>query len=140
MNLGPLGEKYPGAATFRFGDSAELSAWLLELVRSGTKTATCGGLAEYGAGGEKMPAVGRRDIALHWDGTPALVIETVEVTLRRFCDVDAAFALAEGENDSLEGWRRDHRAYFERNGGFDETMTVVCERFRLIEDLTETAA
>lgn len=43
-------------------------------------------------------------------------------------------ALAEGEND-LEGWRNDHRAFFQRNGGFSPQMQVVWERFALIEDL-----
>jgi uncharacterized protein YhfF len=83
-----------------------------------------------------MPQVGRQDIALNWDGTPALLIETTEVTTRRFCDVDESFALAEGENDSLEGWAADHRAYFERNGGWRPDMLLVCERFRLIKVLT----
>ena len=125
--------RYPGAETFTFGDGPELCAQLLDLVRSGRKTATCGALRDFGPGGEAMPVVGRRDIALHWDGTPALVIETVEVARRRFSEVDAEFALAEGENDSLEGWRRDHRAYFERNGGWDPEMDVACERFRVVE-------
>lgn len=81
-----------------------------------------------------MPVVGRRDIALDWDGAPALVIETTEVTIRRFCDVDADFALAEGENETLEGWQADHRRFFERNGGWDAEMDLVCERFRLVAD------
>lgn len=87
-----------------------------------------------------MPVVGRKDIALNWDGTPALVIETESVTLKRYCDIDEAFALAEGENDSLEGWREDHRKYFGRNGGFDPEMMLICERFGLIEDLAEPMA
>lgn len=82
-----------------------------------------------------MPVVGRQELALNWDGTPALIIETVEVTIRRFCDVDADFALAEGENDSLDGWRADHRAYFERNGGWTADMLLVCELFRPVRDL-----
>ncbi|WP_170368172.1 ASCH domain-containing protein [Ruegeria arenilitoris] len=130
-----LKERYPGAETFQFGDNRALCDELLALVRSGRKTATCGALRDFTAGGEAMPQVGRRDIALDWDGQPALVIETVDVTVRRYCDVDEAFALAEGENDSLEGWREDHRRYFERNGGFDPKMELVCERFRLVEDL-----
>lgn len=84
-----------------------------------------------------MPVVGRQDIALNWDGTPALVIETESVTLARYCDVDEAFALAEGESDSLAGWRDDHRCYFTRNGGFDPEMVLVCERFRLVEDFAD---
>lgn len=135
MRADALKQKYPGAETFTFGDSADLCAELIALVRSGRKTATCGALRDFGDGGEAMPVRGRRDIALTWNGTPALVIETVDVSITRFCDVDAAFALAEGENDDLAGWRRDHQAFFERNGGFDPGMKLVCERFRLIEDL-----
>jgi uncharacterized protein YhfF len=123
------------ATSFTFGDGPDLCARLLELARQGRKTATCGALRDYTQGGEVMPLVGRQDVALNWDGTPALIIETTDVTTRRFCDVDESFALAEGENDSLEGWAADHRAYFERNGGWQPDMLLVCERFRLIRDL-----
>ncbi len=70
----------------------------------------------------------------YWDGTPALIIESLEVTQIRFSDVDKLSALAEGENDDLDGWRRDHQQYFERNGGFDNEMILVCERFKLVHD------
>ncbi len=130
-----LRARYPDATTFVFGDSEVLSDRLLALVRSGKKTATCGALRDYSAEGEVLPAVGRRDIALEWDGRPALVIHTVEVTIRRFCEVDADFALSEGEDDSLEGWQQGHAAYFARNGGFTPEMELVCERFVMVEDL-----
>jgi uncharacterized protein YhfF len=126
------------ANTFTFGDSEALCERLLALVRSGTKTATCSALRDYEGEKAPLPEVGRREIALNWDGTPALMIETVEVRRQRFCDVDEAFALAEGENDDLAGWRRDHQAYFERNGGFDPQMELVCERFRVIHDYEPT--
>ena len=126
---------YPGAQTFKFGDNARLSAELLALVRSGRKTATCGALRDYPEGSPDTPVVGRRDIALEWDDRPALVIETVDVSTCRYCDVTEDFALAEGENETLEGWREGHRQYFERNGGFDPEMELLCERFRLVEDL-----
>jgi uncharacterized protein YhfF len=122
------------AASFTFGDSEALCNRLLGLVREGKKTATCEALRVFESGAEKMPAVGRRDIALNWDGSPALIIETQEVSLARFCDVGASFALAEGENDDLQGWRRDHREYFERNGGFDPEMMLVLERFKVVHD------
>ena len=133
--LKQLQKRYPGAQTFKFGDSARLSAELLALVRAGKKTATCGALRDYPEGSADTPVVGRRDIALEWDDRPALVIETVSVSICRFCDMDEDFALAEGENETLEGWREDHRRYFERNGGFDPEMELLCERFRLVEDL-----
>ncbi|MBO9450236.1 ASCH domain-containing protein [Tropicibacter sp. R16_0] len=127
--------RYPGAQTFKFGDNQALCDELLALVRAGVKTATCGALRDYPEGSADMPKPGRRDIALDWADSPALVIETLEVSIHRFCDVTESFALAEGENDTLDGWRDGHRRYFERNGGFDPAMELVCERFRLVEDL-----
>ncbi|SDE68439.1 Uncharacterized protein YhfF [Paracoccus isoporae] len=119
--------------SFKFGDTRELNERLLQLVRSGTKTATCGALRDFQEGEEELPKVGRRDLALDWDGNPALLIETTEVTIRRFCDVPEDFALAEGEG-SFEDWRQAHIEFFTRNGGFASDMDLVCERFRLVED------
>ena len=120
--------------TFRFGDSRALCDELLALVRAGRKTATCGALRDYGEGGEALPEPGRRDAALDWDGNPALVIETLTTQCIRYCDVGEALALAEGENDDIEGWRRDHRAVFERNGGWHPAMWLIFETFRMVED------
>jgi uncharacterized protein YhfF len=120
---------------FRFGDSRALCEELTALVLAGRKTATCGALRDVESGAEPMPVVGRQDVATDWDGTPVALIETTEVTIRRFDEVPEDFALAEGENDSLEGWRAGHRRYFERNGGWSPDMLLVCERFRLIENL-----
>ncbi|MFK7994844.1 MAG: ASCH domain-containing protein [Granulosicoccus sp.] len=135
MDINDVLNKYPGATTFKFGDSKSLSDLLLSLVRQGKKTATCAALYDFTEGDEVMPVVGRQDIACEWDDTPALVIQTIAVEHKRFCDVDEEFALLEGENDDLQGWRIDHQEYFERNGKFDENMMLVCERFELIEDL-----
>lgn len=129
---------YPGSDTFKFGDSRELCDHLIYLIRTGKKRATCGSLTSYKAEDEPMPVIGRRDIALNWDGSPALVIETTEFRIRRFCDVDTEFALAEGENETLEGWQADHRAFFERNGGWKPDMELVCEHFLLVEDFAHT--
>ncbi|WBU65323.1 ASCH domain-containing protein [Paracoccus aerodenitrificans] len=118
--------------SFKFGDSRELNSALLELVRTGAKTATCGALRDFQNKGEALPRVGRRDVALDWDGNPALLIETVEVTIRRFCDIPEEFALAEGEGD-YDAWRQAHIDFFTRNGGFHPEMDLVCERFRLVE-------
>lgn len=133
--LDALLDRYPDAETFVFGDSPEMSARLVALVREGRKTATCGALRDYIESDDPMPEVGRQDIVLNWDGTPALVIETTEVTIRRFADVPADFALAEGENDTRDGWAEDHKRFFDRNGGWSDNMELVCERFKVIEDL-----
>lgn len=131
-DLERLQAKYPGAQPFRFGDGPELSGELLALVLSGEKTATCGKLDDFPEGAAARPVVGRRDIACHWDWTPAAVIETVEVTERRFRDVPEDFAVAEGEG-GFDGWRAGHIAYFERHGGWSEDLMLLCERFKVVE-------
>lgn len=125
--------RYPGATTFTFGDSEDLCNRLLELVKEGPKRATSMALTDVASGRCPMPLVGRRDISLNWDGSPALVIETTDIAIERFCDVAQDYALAEGENEDLKGWQDDHRRYFERHGGFDPEMQLICERFSLIE-------
>lgn len=134
-----LDQKYPGAVRFQFGDSDAMSRELIELVRAGKKRATCARASDFGEGGEAPPVVGRHDIVTHMDGTPALVIRTLSVEFKRFDQMDADFALAEGENETLDGWIADHRAYFERNGGWTADMELLCERFELVEDLEKQA-
>jgi uncharacterized protein YhfF len=64
------------------------------------------------------------------------IVETIELTQRRFNEVDAAFAWDEGEDDrSLESWRQAHRRYFIRQGSFAPDMLLCCERFRLVAPL-----
>jgi uncharacterized protein YhfF len=109
---------------------------LLALVIAGKKTATCGALRDYPEGSEDMPVVGRRDVVLDGQGRPAALIETFEVTIRRFDEMDEQFAHEEGEGlRTLADWRAGHEAYFTRNGGFSPDMLLVCERFRLVEVL-----
>jgi len=133
MDLSEVKVKYPDAETFTFGDSKGLCEELTALVVSGRKTATCDTLIFYESGKGKMPCVGRVDIAMTWEGKPAVALRTVEIEIKKFNEVGEDFALDEGENDDLEGWRKDHREYFERNGGFDPEMKLVCERFEVVE-------
>lgn len=129
-------QQLAGTVTFAFGDSPAMADELLALVLAGRKTATCGALRDFGPDGEARPVVGRQDVILDGRGRPAAVIETVEVTERRFDQIDEAFARDEGEGArTLEEWREGHRAYFERNGGWSEDMMLVCERFRLVGEL-----
>ncbi len=130
-----LQSRYPGAATYVFGDSARLSAELLALVRSGAKRATCCAVADVTAGREALPGIGRHDIATTFDGRPALVTRTVELRLVRFCDMREEMALAEGEDETLAGWREGHERYYRRAGIFDPEMELIWERFDVVEDL-----
>ena len=119
---------WPDLERFAFGDSPAMADDLAALVLSGRKRATC-----WAASDGLLTEVGKRMIMTDGAGRPLAVIETVEITQRRFVDVDAGFAYDEGEGDrSLAYWRRAHRAYFTRRNQFAEDMLLYCERFRLI--------
>jgi uncharacterized protein YhfF len=119
---------YRDLPCFSFGDNPALADELLALVLSGRKTATCTTPDD-----PNLSRPGERWIVLDGGGKPSCVIETVEIEMRRYDEVDAAFAHDEGEGDlSLDYWRDAHRRYFGRQGKFREDMVLVCERFRLL--------
>jgi uncharacterized protein YhfF len=129
VNLSAIPEQYRSLRSFAFGDSPQLADELLDLVMRGIKTATCSTEDE-----PNTSTPGERWIVLDGRGEPRCVIESTEVTYRRFGQVDAAFAYEEGEGDrSLAYWRDAHRRYFGRLGRFSEDMMLMCERFRLVE-------
>ncbi|HTQ34254.1 MAG TPA: ASCH domain-containing protein [Stellaceae bacterium] len=114
--------------TFSFGDNPVLAEELAQLVLAGKKTATCWSVEDG-----TTTQVGKHMVMLDGAGRPRAVIETVELTQRRFDEVDAAFAFDEGENDrSLDDWRRAHERYFTRLGQFAVDMMLYCERFRVV--------
>jgi uncharacterized protein YhfF len=121
-----------------FGDSPPMADELGRLVMAGIKTATCSALWEVEAEASPLPRAGDLSIVLDGAGQPLCLIETVEVFVRAYNEVDAAFAYAEGEGDrSLDYWRAAHRSFFTRTLPtvglqFDETMPLVCERFRVV--------
>ncbi len=122
---------------FAFADSIpELATELALLVRDGPKRATAGLLSDYGDGTEEgqMPVVGELNIVLDGGGSPVCVIRTTEVAVRRFGDVDEAFAWDEGEGDrTLSWWRQAHTWYFLQQGTrIDEDTLMVLERFELL--------
>jgi len=121
--------KYQGLRSFAFGDGPDLADELLDLVMKGVKTATCSTEDE-----PNISTPGEQWLVLDGAGAPRCVIESTEVTYRRYNEMDAAFAYDEGEGDrSLDYWRNAHRTYFGRQGKFREDMMLMCERFRLVE-------
>jgi uncharacterized protein YhfF len=129
VSVSDVPEQYRGLRSFAFGDGPRLADELLELVLKGVKTATCSTEDE-----PNTSTPGERWIVLDGRGTPRCVIESTEVTYRRYGEMDAAFARDEGEGDcSLAYWREAHREYFGRQGKFSEDMMLMCERFRLVE-------
>ena len=121
-----------------WGINPKMADELGALIVNGTKTATCSALWEWEAEGEVPPEPGTVNIVLDGRGEPMGIVETTEVTLRKYNEVDADFARDEGEgNLSLQYWREAHKYFFsltlqEIGKEFSEDMPLVCERFRLI--------
>jgi len=121
-----------------WGDSPEMADELGALIAQGIKTATCSALWEWQAKGNPIPEAGYITIALDGRGEPICIVETIEISIHKYNEVDADFARGEGEGDlSLNYWREAHRNYFSRvlpkiDREFSEDMPLVCEQFRLI--------
>jgi uncharacterized protein YhfF len=136
----PPGSAYHGR-TFQaegWGDSPQMADELGALIAAGLKTGTCSAVWEWQAEGQDWPGPGAITVVLDGRDEPLCIVETIEVTVRRYDEVDADFASAEGEGDrSLAYWREAHRSFFARSlpkigRQFAEDMPLVCERFKLI--------
>lgn len=128
-----LKAKYPQAMAWAIGDSPEMADELAALVVAGRKTASCGSLTSYLS--EQNPVkVGSYHIILDGRQQPVCVIRMVALRLVKFSEVTESFARKEGEGDlSLDYWRREHQAFFTREGTFSMNMELVAEEFSLIE-------
>jgi uncharacterized protein YhfF len=121
-----------------WGDGPEMADELGALIVQEIKTGTCSAVLAWEAEGSTIPEVGYITVALDGRGEPLCIVETYEITIRKYNQVDADFARAEGEGDlSLEYWREAHKCYFTRTLAtigreFSEEMPLVCERFRVI--------
>ncbi|ABW31758.1 ASCH domain-containing protein [Acaryochloris marina] len=122
----------------QFGDSPEMANELGQLVLAGTKTATCSALWEWEAEHSPLPTVGLKTIVVDGSETPFCIIETTEVNICPFDQIDAQFAYDEGEDDrTLESWQREHWKYFSRalpkiDKEPTHNMLLVCERFQIV--------
>jgi uncharacterized protein YhfF len=127
-----------GYCAEKWGDYREMAEELGELIADGVKTAACSSVWEWEAEGRSIPEVGMITVVLSWDDDPLCIIETIEVDIKPYNQVDARFAHEEGEGDrTLAYWRKAHWKYFSRvlaSIGKEPQgdMPLVCERFRVI--------
>lgn len=135
----PDGTSYPDSyEAWGFGNTPAMADELGALVKQGIKTATASLVWGYEAEGEAIPKPGDFSVILDGKGAPMCIIETTEIRVLPFNEVDPEFAYDEGEGDrSLAYWREVHWRFFLAECASigcepTETMPVVCERFRLV--------
>ena len=111
---------------------------LAKLTLQGTKTATASSYPVYKAENEPVPAVGDYSIILDSQNQAVCIIQTTQIDIVPFYQVDEEQAYLEGEGDrTLTYWREVHRTFFESemqsiHQKFTEDMLVVCERFKIV--------
>lgn len=125
---------------FHFERNERLASELLELVLKGQKKATCSSLYYYEITGTRQPMVADYNIITDWNGNPKCIIQTISVIIKPFKDIDFKLCSHEGEDDTLESWRRGHEKYFKAEGEelgyeFNEDMPVVFEDFEVVYPL-----
>ena len=86
--FGPTTLEVVPPPAWAFGDSAEEADELLQLVLDGTKTATASALWDYEAEGEALPEVGSLSILLDGRGHPRALINTTDVEVVPFDEVE----------------------------------------------------
>lgn len=128
---------------FYFDVTKENANHLLKLVLEGKKKATSSSYIAYQIAQEEIPKVGEYSIVTDFEGTPYCVIETKMVHILPFYQMTFEMCMREGEDDSLESWRKNHIHFFTEEGKkigyhFDENMLVVFEDFEVVfkEDAT----
>ncbi|QZY27598.1 ASCH domain-containing protein [Nocardioides coralli] len=135
--FGPTTLEVVPPPAWSFGATPEQADELLSLVLAGEKTATASALWDYEADDEELPQAGTLSIVLDGAGHPHALIETTDVTVVPFDEVDEEHARLEGEGDkTLRHWREVHQRFFTEHAahdrGFTSDMPVVLERFRVL--------
>lgn len=101
---------------------------LIDLVLKGKKTATT---YIYHGNVDKLDS---ESIILYDNDKPACLVKTTKNIVTKFKDVEWSIAKLEGENDDLEGWRKNHYEFFKSiEDSFNEETLVVVEIFKLIK-------
>ena len=114
--------------------------YLLDLVLKGRKKATASSALGYQIEGEEIPEEGKLSVITDWNGNPKCVIKTTRVRIIPYKDITFEIAKLEGEDDTLESWRKNHEEFFTEEGKeigykFSEDMEVIFEEFEVIERL-----
>ena len=119
--------------SFRFGDTPNE---LAQLVVDGVKTATCNALRLYELNNRPLPQAGDYNIILNEAFQPVCVIQITAVEIKKYAEIDEAFAIAEGDG-SYKNWDDIHVRFFTEqlalfNEQFHRQIELVCQTFQVI--------
>lgn len=122
--------------SWKFGNTEIECENLWELVINGKKTATSSLKVD-----DEIPVVGEKSYITNYKGDKKVLIEITNVTVKKFSEVDDAFARKEGEGDlSLDYWRLVHEEFSttelaKQGKEFHEGILIICEEFKVINEI-----
>jgi len=123
---------------FRFGNTEQMANELAALVLSGVKTATSSLLWTLEQEHQPVVQVGDYSIVTDWEHHQVCIIQTTEVNIIPFRDIDAQFAYDYGEGERTLAWLKQQLwDYYALECTFigrqaSEEMPLVCERFQVV--------
>lgn len=123
---------------FQFGAGRSMADQVAHLVLEGIKTATSDLVWHLQARAKPQWHVGDEHIVLDGNWRPRCIIRTTELDVRRFKDIDEAFARDYGEGDRTLAWWQEHiYAWYAnecREIGREPSMDMplLCERFEVV--------
>ena len=102
---------------------------MINLVLDGKKTATT---SLYVI--DSLPKVGEISVLTDSNDTNVCIVKSKEVIVTEFKNITWDLAKLEGENNSLEEWRKVHIDYFSKiDSNFNEDTKVIFEIFEVVE-------
>ena len=128
--------------TVAFGTTPQMQSHLAERVAAGVKRATTSVLAAYRAAGEPLPEPGELATVVDGAGQAVCTIRTTHVEIRRYGDIEADHADAEGEGDrTLQAWYDAHQPVLAEVCAslgitFGDDLELVLETFHVIDPTT----
>jgi uncharacterized protein YhfF len=127
--------KYQGY--YHFELSERLANELLNLVLIGQKKATASSYDSFHLLNERIPEVGDLNIITDFHNNPKCVVETTNITILPYKELTFDIVKREGEDDTLESWRKGHEKFFRAEGkelgyAFSDDMKIVFEDFKVI--------
>ena len=123
---------------FHIGNGEESANYGAKLIKEGIKIATSALLWEYQIANKPLPEVGSLSIVEDGKNEPVCIVETIEMEIKPFADIDSQFAYDYGEWDrTLASWRKHCWEYYveycrslQKEPARD--MPLVCERFQVV--------
>lgn len=95
----------------------------------GKKTATTS-LYEY----DSLPTVCELSILTDSNNNDICILKTKKVIITEFTNITWDLAKLEGENNSLECWRKVHKDYFNKiDSTFNDDTKIIFEIFEVVE-------